>query len=133
MAKWIDEFGVECDGVEYHKEIADRFGPADVTLFAGTKHYPKSGKDIIWHELYTVFNYDGHCRIDYVRARDALTGFDVLTDFAALRSENKAIKQLCTDEWGTCGWMTVQEMVAGHLRKTVALDQANIVSLKVKA
>lgn len=127
MDKWTDGFGVDCDGVEYHKEIVDRSGPADVTLFAGVKHYPKSGKDIIWHKVFSVVDDDAHTRAEFVRATDALACF------AALRSENKGIKQLCTDEWGTCGWMMMQEMVAGHLRKTVALEQADKVSLRVKA
>ena len=127
METWTNAFGVECIGVEYHKEITDRSGPADVTLFAGRKHYPKSGKDIVWHKVYSVVDDDAHCRIEFVRATDALTCF------AALSSENKAIKQLCTDEWGTCGWVTVQEMVAGHLRTTVKLDTAEKVTWKVIA
>ena len=129
MEKWTDEFGVECDGVEYHKEVTDRTGVVDVTLFAGTKHYPKSGKDIIWHKVYSVVDDDAtrRCAFEFVRATDALACF------AGLTSENKVIKQLCTDEWGTCGWMTVQEMVAGHIRKTVKLEQADEVTLKVSA
>ena len=127
MEKWTDEFGVECNGVEYRKEITDRSGPVDVTLFVGTKHYPKSGKDIVWHDVYCVVDDDGHTRFEFVRATDALVYFTGLT------SENKAIKQLCTDEWGTCGWMMVQEMVAGHLRGVVRLEQADKVTLKVVA
>jgi hypothetical protein len=128
MDKWTDEFGVECNGVEYHKEVTDRTGAVDVTLFSGTKHYPKSGKDIVWHSLFQIEDLDAHCRIDCARATDALAIFAGL-----VHSENKAIKQLCTDEWGTCGWMTVQEMVAGHIRKTVRLEQTDKVALKVSA
>ena len=127
METWTDGFGVECDGVEYHKEITDRSGPVDITLFVGRKHYPKSGKDIVWHEVFCIENDDAHCRLDFPKARDALTGF------ASQNAENKCIKQLCTDEWGTCGWVTVQEMVAGHLRTTVRLDTAEKVTWKVIA
>ena len=127
MDKWTDEFGVECNGVEYRKEITGRTGPADVTLFVGAKHYPKSGKDIVWHDVYCVVDDDAHARFEFVRATDALACFGELT------SENKGIKQLCTDEWATCGWMTVQEMVAGHIRKTVRLEQTDNVTLKVVA
>lgn len=127
MDKWIDEFGVECNGCVYHTEIIDRSGPVDVALFTGRKHYLKSKKDIIWHEVFTLVDDDAHCRVEFVRATDAL-GY-----FAVLHSENKGIKQLCTDEWGICGWMMVQEMVAGHLRKVVDLEQADKISLKVKA
>ena len=126
MDKWTDEFGVECNGVEYHKEVTDRTGAVDVTLFSGTKHYPKSGKDIIWHKVYSVVD-DAHTHFEFVKATDALAYFGGLT------CENKSIKQLCTDEWGTCGWMTVQEMVAGHIRKTVRLEQTDNVTLKVVA
>ena len=127
MDTWTDGFGVECIGHEWHKEISDKNGSCDVSLFAGRKHYPKSGKDIVWHEAFRIENYDAHCRIDYVKATDALAGF------ASQNAENKAIKQLCTDEWGTCGWVTVQEMVAGHLRTTVRLDTAEKVVWKVIA
>lgn len=127
MDKWTDEFGVECNGVEYHKEVSDRTGAVDVTLFEGAKHYPKSGKDIVWHDVYCVVDDDVHTRFEFVKATDALAYF------AELTSENKGIKQLCTDEWGTCGWMTVQEMVAGHIRKTVRLEQTDKIALKVVA
>ena len=127
METWTNAFGVYCIGSEYHKEITDRSEPADVSLFVGRKYYPKSGKYIVWHEAFRVENDDAHCRIEYVKATDALTGF------ASQNSENKSIKQLCTDEWGTCGWVTVQEMVAGHLRTTVRLDTAEKVTWKVIA
>ncbi len=127
MEAWTDEFGVECNGTEYRKEVSSRDGDVDVALFVGTKHYPRSGKDIIWHDVYRVEDDDTHCRVEFVKATDALACF------GALHSENKGIKQLCTDEWGTCGWMTVQEMVAGHIRKTVKLEKTDRVTLKVIA
>lgn len=123
IPEWVNEFGVECIGSEYRKEITDRTGPVDISVFVGRKHYP-NGKDIVWHEIFRL-REDGLLGAN--QAQTAYFTFEkagkVLEAFADSEAKDKSIWQLCTDEVGKCRFYAVEEMVAGTMRRFAEVEE----------